>query len=403
MPKIASGLHKVISDKIRDSTGSQPTDLNEKIMAIRRKNAACVSPYVSLAGKPFASALSLCFTDIHIFQLAQLDLKTSPNETEVSSLRRWPLSSGRRRRLSFPPTVKKRGTKNSPRRCPQPMFGAKSHNLHIFHPNGMPNNRIPSSLAHSRHPKIAKKRQTMKSSLGFRNLWISSSPRLHPTHDNSKSPKLFDPNHDPIPTRRPSGIEDHPSDGLRERERERDKKRIFTRACSRVDVALRLPLFCDSPMRALSCRGPEPSLWVLPVNASQRQRLQRTLCLSGCIGCPRCLHSRKHSRRTAVHLHCLSIRFRFLPEARALLALRRVHQTLPVPRDIEAFLPRRPSPPPHRGPTRARGPPLDGLVHRLLLDRVHLSRSIRLPRLFPRTGLAEPGLGVQTLHHEAVL
>ena len=179
MPKIASGPHKVISDKIRDSTGSQPTDLNEKIMAIRRRNAACVSPYVSLAGKPFASALSLCFTDIHIFQLAQLDLKTSPNETEVSS--------GHRRRLSFPPTMTKQGTKNSPRRCPQPMFGAKSHNLHIFHPNGMPNNRIPSSLAHSRHPKIAKKRQTMKSSLGFRNLRISSSPRLHPTHNNPSS------------------------------------------------------------------------------------------------------------------------------------------------------------------------------------------------------------------------
>jgi hypothetical protein len=50
-----------------------------------------------------------------------------------------------------------------------------------------------------------------------------ASPRLHPTHNSTKSPKLFDPNHDPIPTRRPSGKEDHPIDGLRERERGRDK------------------------------------------------------------------------------------------------------------------------------------------------------------------------------------
>lgn len=156
--------------KERDNSGPQPTDLDEKIMALRRRNAACVSPYISLANQlsRFRSLTYVYF----IFQLAQLDLETSPNETEVSSLRCWPFSSGRRRNLcpslhpSFLPTAKKRGTKNSPRRYPQPMSGAKFHNLHIFHPNGMPNNRIPSFLAHSRHPKTAKKRQITKSSLG---------------------------------------------------------------------------------------------------------------------------------------------------------------------------------------------------------------------------------------------
>jgi len=118
-----------------------------------------------------------------------------------------------------------------------------------------------------------------------RRLRISSSPRPHHIHSHGKSPKLFDPHHDPIPTRRSGGTEDQPFDGEWDREREREREREKDRDSREREREPTNSTSRGNPRQLFDHRKDDPvrfSVLARPSPAQQAQA-QITSVLSGTI------------------------------------------------------------------------------------------------------------------------